>query len=221
MTTELYHYGIKGMKWGVRRYENKDGTLTPAGKKRYNYEDHQKKQDERLYGKRAPKRIQKRLDNGETLLSARNAEVKRRDRKKKIKQNLRVAGALSTLAAVTASPIFLAMIADKVESKKNEKKVTQFKQDLDDISRRIILSKKDPKRLKQEDNIYKLLNRTPDEAKKAAAKRQQFVDKFSKMLENSEKREADNKSNFEKKMKEYWENSGRDKWEKKNRKGGH
>ena len=31
---ELYHWGIKGMKWGVRRYQNKDGTLTPAGKKR-------------------------------------------------------------------------------------------------------------------------------------------------------------------------------------------
>lgn len=31
---ELYHYGIKGQKWGVRRYQNKDGTLTPAGKKR-------------------------------------------------------------------------------------------------------------------------------------------------------------------------------------------
>lgn len=33
--SELYHWGIKGMKWGVRRYQNKDGTLTPAGKKRY------------------------------------------------------------------------------------------------------------------------------------------------------------------------------------------
>lgn len=33
---ELLHWGIKGMKWGVRRYQNKDGTLTPAGKKRYN-----------------------------------------------------------------------------------------------------------------------------------------------------------------------------------------
>lgn len=32
---ELYHHGIKGMKWGVRRYRNTDGSLTPAGKKRY------------------------------------------------------------------------------------------------------------------------------------------------------------------------------------------
>lgn len=31
---ELYHHGIKGMKWGVRRYQNKDGTLTAAGKRR-------------------------------------------------------------------------------------------------------------------------------------------------------------------------------------------
>lgn len=34
-SSELYHHGIKGQKWGVRRYQNEDGTLTPAGKKRY------------------------------------------------------------------------------------------------------------------------------------------------------------------------------------------
>lgn len=34
-TDELYHHGIKGQKWGVRRYQNADGSLTGAGKKRY------------------------------------------------------------------------------------------------------------------------------------------------------------------------------------------
>lgn len=34
MNDYIQHHGIKGQKWGVRRYQNKDGTLTAAGKKR-------------------------------------------------------------------------------------------------------------------------------------------------------------------------------------------
>lgn len=35
MNSELEHSGVKGMKWGVRRYQNADGSSTPEGKKRY------------------------------------------------------------------------------------------------------------------------------------------------------------------------------------------
>lgn len=36
---ELYHHGVKGMHWGVRRYQNEDGSLTEKGKKRYGIND--------------------------------------------------------------------------------------------------------------------------------------------------------------------------------------
>lgn len=48
---ELYHHGVKGQKWGVRRYQNKDGTLTEAGQKRYDRdirENNAKKKDNRI-----------------------------------------------------------------------------------------------------------------------------------------------------------------------------
>lgn len=49
--TYIQHWGIKGMKWGVRRYQNKDGSLTPAGEKRYDRdirENNARKKDNRM-----------------------------------------------------------------------------------------------------------------------------------------------------------------------------
>lgn len=42
MYNDLRHHGIKGQKWGVRRFQNKDGSLTPAGEKRYYVESDKK-----------------------------------------------------------------------------------------------------------------------------------------------------------------------------------
>ena len=51
---EIKHHGIKGMKWGVRRYRNRDGSLTPAGKKRYNDSTPAHEHHKRVYdGKKA------------------------------------------------------------------------------------------------------------------------------------------------------------------------
>lgn len=36
---QIWHWGIKGMKWGVRRYQNADGSLTDAGKRRYDADE--------------------------------------------------------------------------------------------------------------------------------------------------------------------------------------
>lgn len=48
MKNELYHHGIKGQKWGIRRYQNPNGTLTEAGRKRYlRYLDENERQQRR------------------------------------------------------------------------------------------------------------------------------------------------------------------------------
>lgn len=76
---ELKHFGIKGQKWGVRRFENEDGTLTAAGKKRYNenYSTQQRLRDRAVYGKGGERRINKHMNEGYGVQGARSLEAAR------------------------------------------------------------------------------------------------------------------------------------------------
>ena len=72
---ELAHWGIKGMRWGIRRYQNKDGSLTPAGKKRYN-EEMERAENERKELNRK-QRTNAKIRKLNALKDA-NAELKKR-----------------------------------------------------------------------------------------------------------------------------------------------
>lgn len=68
---ELYHHGVKGQKWGVRRYQNEDGTLTEEGKQRYGtgykIKDKSKRSKNPFLGRKINASLADRKERGDKL----------------------------------------------------------------------------------------------------------------------------------------------------------
>lgn len=111
LTEELCHWGIKGQKWGVRRFENPDGTLTEEGKNRYNkdYSEKQRLRDRAVYGKGGERRINKHMNEGYNISGARSVEAQRIDMARERSKKAANAGAVAgALAGVFAPEIIKA-----------------------------------------------------------------------------------------------------------------
>lgn len=83
---ELCHHGIRGMKWGIRRYQNKDGSLTPRGKKRYDAELKKVREQEKVLKNRQATRAKiEKLEARKQAAAAEKDALDAADGKKKRK----------------------------------------------------------------------------------------------------------------------------------------
>ena len=120
-TDELYHHGIKGQRWGVRRYQNKDGTLTPAGRKRQakfanRHEDYNVAHDKKSVKEMSDKELRDRVNrlNMEKQYHSLSNETTTAGRAK-VENALKIAG-LVVSATGTAISIYnnISKIAGKI-----------------------------------------------------------------------------------------------------------
>ena len=119
-TNELYHYGIKGMRWGVRRFQNKDGGLTSAGRKRYSRDADDLSEDAKAASALRKKRVDQ-MSNAELKKLNERMQLERNYKQlnpSSVKKGLAIAGtvigAMGTIASLYDNGGKLIKIGTKV-----------------------------------------------------------------------------------------------------------
>lgn len=118
---ELHHHGIKGQKWGVRRFQNEDGSLTPAGKKRYdepNSHSDKKEKQHKIPQNKSLHRLKLEDKYKQQGFSKEEAEQKAA---KRIKTEMYIAAAAAvTVASCVAYAKYKGYTSDKVLKSNSE-----------------------------------------------------------------------------------------------------
>ena len=121
----LAHYGVKGMKWGVRKERRNEG-----------YSENQRARDKELYGKRGVKRINSNLNKGYSISTARSMEKTRRDEVQSRAANIRgrggversqkqlIGGAVGAAAGAAAANKALQSIDKAITTRTGQKLLT-------------------------------------------------------------------------------------------------
>lgn len=96
---DLQHWGVQGMRWGIRRFQNKDGTLTTAGKKRYAKEEEKLKNREKVIKNK--QRVQAKVDK----LEAKRKQLDEMDAALKAKKSKKAGGSDADADGSTATKL--------------------------------------------------------------------------------------------------------------------
>jgi hypothetical protein len=112
----LAHHGIKGQRWGRRRYQNEDGSLTVTGKSRYTSK--QFNRDKGVYGKSTAKRFAKKLNNDKNQ-SIQGLRSKEADRIDKFRKVAKAAGALGSMGGAVGGYLAGKAIINNLKYKKH------------------------------------------------------------------------------------------------------